>query len=138
MPASNNVIWSLATGESHSHDDPVSAKLTATVTNHFEKFGPSDPQLVLMANSVTYTKLRRTLGLSNILGTLQSLKTMIWNEIEKATSDPEGNYIERGLADIKKDYQKSSFDKRIGKQQLQGQLLDLFLAGNIIMQYISG
>jgi len=129
MPAANNIIWTMVTGESHSHDDPVTLKLAKCVTKHFEQFSPSDPQLVLMLNSFTYTKLRRALGLDNLIGTLKDVKDMVWNAIENSYPDPEGNYIERGLADIDKDENKSSFIKRIGKQQLREQLADLFLAG---------
>jgi len=129
LPAANNVIWSLATGESHSQKDPQTLHLTALLTKHFEQFNASDIQLLLMFNSVIYTKMRKALGLPYVMEYLLDIKNMVVKAIAKASPDANGNYIERALEDIEKDESKSAFIKRIGKDQLIGQLIDLFVAG---------
>jgi hypothetical protein len=131
MPATNNVIWSLATGVSHDHSDPTTKHLTACLVKHFKNFSPENIQMVLMSNSLLYTKIRKALGLPIFASCLQDIKEMISEAISQALPDTTGNYIERGLAEIEKDESKSAFIKRIGKEQLQEQLLDLFAAGKV-------
>jgi hypothetical protein len=133
MPASNNVIWSLATGESHDHNDPATKHLTACLVKHFQDFNPNDIQLLLMSNSLLYTKLRKFLGLRTVMSSIKDIEKMVERAIDKALPDVKGNYIERGLADIEKEDGTSSFVKRNGKHQLVQQLIDLFAAGMVIV-----
>jgi len=126
--ATNNVIWSLATGENHSHDDPQTIHLTKSLAKHFSQFSTSDPQLVLMLNSPLYTRLRKALGFTYAGGFLFDIRKKINAAINLNSPDTKGNYIERSLAEMEKE-EKSAFIKRIGKQQLAAQLIDLFAAG---------
>jgi len=82
-----------------------------------------------MSNSTLYTQLRKIFGFKTIVTHLEDIQNMVTKAIAAAVPDSTGNYIERALADIEKDESKSSFIRRIGKDQLLGQLLDLFSGG---------
>jgi len=61
---------------------------------------------------------------------MTSLRSMAAEAVSKASADPMGNYIERGLAEIeKKDETKIAFNSRNGTKYLASQLVDLFAAG---------
>jgi len=90
-----------------------------------------------MFNSVLYTKLRKALGLHYVMKNLGDIKKMIAQAIDHASPDAKGNYIERGLAEMERDEAKSAFVKRMGREQLAEQLLDLFAGGKLCTQYFN-
>jgi len=133
LTATNNVIWSLATGVRRSQDDPLTIDLTARVVKIFEDMSPSNLLALFMINSATYCKILRFFGFRNTLSSKEAIVNMIEDTIEQSSAEPNGNYIERGLAEIERsgDDNKSTFNKKTGKGYLTTQLLEMFIAGEL-------
>jgi hypothetical protein len=131
LPASNNVIWSLATGDSHEHDDPWTTKMTGLVTQHFDNLTPNNMRMVLMSNSLTITKLFKFLGLRSILSTEKPIRDMIETTVNGSFADDKGNYIERGLALMEKEESQGNvaMNQTVGRGHLREQLFDLVIGG---------
>jgi len=128
LPATNNVIWSLATGDTRKQDDPLTADLTQKIVQNFENMSPSNLQALLSMNSLTYTRLLDFFGFPNVVRSTKAIHDMIRNAINRSHPDDSGNYIERGLAEIEKGTSKT-LNKEVGKAHLLAHLSDMFIAG---------
>jgi len=129
LPATNNVIWHLATGERRRQDDPMIIDLTKKLERNFQTLSPNDPISLLMINSLTFTKLIRFLGFNNMISSGQAVYDMVKLAIDKSSANADGNYIERGLAKIDEKLNSKTFGSYNGRAYLATQLADMFAAG---------
>ena len=97
----------------------------------FQANDPSSLSAILQLNNRPFYELMKILGFKTVVDSCFPIKKA---EVKKYNPDPNGNYIERNLAEIEshKSDPDHVFNPKRGRMHMVATLFDLFLAGRII------
>lgn len=97
----------------------------------FKANDPSSLSAILQLNNRPFYELVKILGLKTVVDACFPIKNMLDAEVKKYNPDPNGNYIERNLAEIESHNNDPDhvFNPKRGRMHMVATLFDLFLAG---------
>ncbi len=121
MTAVNNVVCRIITGKRTLQSDPQLKVLTKNVWDFFRVMERGSILNVLQVNSWLISRLSQIFKVENLIDICEQMLNMFRQEVkESGTADPDGNYIDRFLAEIESADPASSFHGNDGQIHLIG------------------